>query len=338
MVRDFVSELESLTEHHKENCDLYRHYIGSLFKQDCEFTSLEQLPWLPVRAFKQFDLMSISQEQVFKTMHSSGTGGVQSRIFLDQQTAKLQQSKLIEVFQSEFGKERFPMLVIDSEATVKNRKMFSARTAGINGFSIFSRGREFALNENLEIDIERIGKFLEKHSGKRIFIFGFTFVVWEKFIERIEQLNLKLDLSNAFLLHGGGWKKLESKKVSPEEFRRRVKEITGCESVHNYYGMIEQTGSIYMECKNGNLHAPTGADVIIRRRSDFNPAGYNEEGIIQLFSNIQRSYPGHSLLTEDIGYTLPAGKCSCDNTGTILKVIGRLAKAEVRGCSDAVHR
>ena len=338
MTGTLLSELVSLTNHHKENCELYRHFTESLFRQSGEITSLDQMPWLPVRAFKQYDLMSIKYDQIFKTMHSSGTGGVQSRIYLDQETAKLQQSKLIEVFQCEFGKERFPMLVIDTEAIVKNRKMFSARTAAINGFSIFSRGREFALKENLEIDIERIENFLQKHSRKKIFIFGFTFIVWQKFIERIEQLNLKYDFSNAFLLHGGGWKKLESKSVSPEEFKQRVKAAIGCDSIHNYYGMIEQTGSIYMECKNGNLHAPIGADAIIRRVSDFKPAEHYETGIIQIFSNIQRSYPGHSLLTEDVGSTLHARDCSCGHTGTILKVNGRLAKAEIRGCSDAVHR
>ena len=117
-------------------------------------------------------------------MNSSGTGGRQSIIYLDQETVRLQQAKLIEIFQNSFGRARFPMLVIDAESTVKDRKKFSARTAAINGFSIFSRGRAFALNDDLEIDVPRIKAFLEKFSGKRILIFGFTFIIWEKFIQK----------------------------------------------------------------------------------------------------------------------------------------------------------
>ena len=67
-------------------------------------------------------------------------------------------------------------LVIDSSETVKDRYKFSARTAAINGFTLFSRGREFALNDDMSINFDLIDEFLEKHSGKTIFIFGFTFV------------------------------------------------------------------------------------------------------------------------------------------------------------------
>ena len=102
--------------------------------------------------------------------------------------------------------------------------------------------------------------------------------------------------------------------------------------------MIEQTGSIYMECSHGNLHAPSGADVIIRNFEDFNENEFEKVGIIQIFSDIQKSYPGHSLLTEDVGYSLPANSCKCGSVGTVLKVLGRLSRAEVRGCSDAVSR
>ena len=156
--------------------------------------------------------------------------------------------------------------------------------------------------------------------------------------KKIEEQNLAFDFSNSFLVHGGGWKKLENKKVSSEIFKDRILNAVGCKSIHNYYGMIEQTGSIYIECKAGNLHAPNGADVAIRGRGDFLSKGHNEEGLIQLFSNIQKSYPGHSLLTEDVGYTLPGSSCDCGHEGTILRIHGRLEQAEVRGCSDAVNR
>lgn len=335
---ELLTTLKDLTSFHISHCEIYKRYVETVFPFYDKATSLEELPWVPVKAFKQFELRSITKEKIFKTMFSSGTGGAPSQIVLDQQTARLQQSKLIEAFQMSFGTQRFPMLVIDSESSAKDRNNFSARTAAINGFSIFSRGRDFALNDDLEIDLPRVQRFLDLHAGKQLFIFGFTFVVWEKLVLKLEKLGLTLNLANAFILHGGGWKKLEDQSVGADEFKRRIAKVLNCHQVYNYYGMIEQTGSIYLECKKGNLHAPTGSDVIIRSIETFSKVDHNTQGLIQLFSSIQKSYPGHSLLTEDIGHTLEGSHCNCGNLGTILKVKGRLKTAEVRGCSDAVNR
>lgn len=331
-----LDDLNSLTDHHKAHCKLYADYIDTLFPARSA-TSLASLPYLPVRAFKQFDLKSITDDQVFKTMTSSGTSGATSRIFLDKETAKLQSSKLIEIFTQTFSKSRFPMLVIDAEATVSNREKFSARTAAINGFTLFSRGREFALRDDMSLDIEKVLAFAHQHRDSRIFLFGFTFVVWQNFIEALRKDNVKLDLSNAFLLHGGGWKKLEAQKISNAIFKAQIREWIGCADVRNYYGMVEQTGTIFMECAEGHLHAADGADVIIRDAETLAVLPHGEEGLIQVFSNIQRSYPGHSLLTEDVGSTEDAASCACGHKGTIVKINGRLKQAEVRGCSDAYH-
>ena len=333
----FFESLKRLTEHHYANCDLYRWYVDSLFHDFRKAHDFESIPWLPVRAFKENELKSISDKNIFKTMLSSGTTGPQSKIYLDQENAKAQQSKLIETFSNVFGRGRYPMLVIDSPNTVKDRKCFSARTAAINGFGIFSKGQEFALKEDMSLNLRKVEDFLEKNSDKTIFLFGFTFVVWEQFILKLEQNGIKLNLSNAFLLHGGGWKKLESQKVSNNQFKEKIYENTMCNRVHNYYGMIEQTGSIYMECDYGNMHAPTGSDFLIRSTKDLKTVGENEVGLIQLFSNIQTSYPGHSLLSEDLGFFLNSDSCACTLSSRILRILGRAERAEVRGCSDAIN-
>ena len=111
-------------------------------------------------------------------------------------------------------------------------------------------------------------------------------------------------------------------------------ESTGIQHVHDYYGMVEQTGSIYMECGEGHLHAPIFSDVIIRRYTDFSEASIGEKGIIQVVSVLPKSYPGHSLLTEDEGILLGEDDCRCGRKGKYFKIIGRLKNAEIRGCSD----
>ena len=50
------------------------------------------------------------------------------------------------------------------------------------------------------------------------------------------------------------------------------------------------------------------------------------------------SYPGHVLLTEDVGTLEGEDDCPCGRKGRYFKVHGRIAKAEVRGCSDTFSR
>ena len=98
--------------------------------------------------------------------------------------------------------------------------------------------------------------------------------------------------------------------------------------------MVEQTGSIYMECEYNYLHASNFSDIIIRNPIDFSIAKKGEIGIIQTLSILPYSYPGHSLLTEDEGVLIGEDDCKCGKLGKYFKVLGRIQNAEIRGCSD----
>lgn len=136
------------------------------------------------------------------------------------------------------------------------------------------------------------------------------------------------------MLHGGGWKKLQDQAVGNHEFLSAMVESAGVQRVISYYGMVEQTGSIYLECEEGHLHAPIYSDIIIRNPVDFRPMSVGETGLIEVLSLLPLSYPGHALLTEDIGIIKGEDDCPCGRLGKYFSVVGRVAKAEVRGCSD----
>ena len=328
-------KLTELTCFHAEACPAYGRMLRTIGYDSARIGSYEELPFLPVRLFKEMELMSVDRSEVFKTMTSSGTTGqAVSRIFLDRVTASNQQKTLVKIVSSFTGSARMPMLVIDCPSVVKDRTKFSARGAGILGFSIFGADRTYALTDDMELDLDGVKAFLEKHKGQRILLFGFTFMIWQHFYRELLKLDEKLDLSNGILIHGGGWKKLVSEAVSPEEFHRRLEDVCGLHDIHDYYGMVEQTGCIYMECPCGHLHASTYSDVITRRAKDFSVCEFGEPGIIQVVSMLPESYPGHSLLTEDEGVILGEDDCPCGRKGKYFKIIGRLPNAEIRGCSD----
>ncbi len=325
-----------LTRHHYNNCTEYERILDAIgFELNSE-TTYEDIPFLPVSLFKKTDLKSIAENNVFKVMTSSGTTGqAVSKIYLDRETSALQQKVLAKIFSDFAGSARLPMIIIDCPSVIKNRAMFSARGAGILGFSMFGSQKIYALNDDMSLNVDLVKAFIESHKNKPIFLFGFTFMIWQHFCQELKKYPAKyFDLSNGILIHGGGWKKLESENISTEMFKETLFERCGIERVHNYYGMVEQTGSIYMECECGHLHASIFSDILVRRPKDFSICKNGEKGIIQVVSAIPQSYPGHSVLTEDEGAILGEDDCPCGRKGKYFSIYGRLKNAEIRGCSD----
>ncbi len=336
--RVLTGRLTELTKLHQANCPEYARMLDAVGFRPEENRSYRDLPFLPVRLFKEMELRSVPKEDVVKTMTSSGTTGqAVSRIYLDRVTSANQQKTMVKIVSDFTGSGRMPMIIIDCPGVVKDRAMFSARGAGILGFSIFGAKKIYALDDDMKLDTEAVKAFLETYKGQRILLFGFTFMIWQHFYKellRLKEEGVTFDLSDGILIHGGGWKKLAAEAVSREEFHRRMEEACGLRDIHDYYGMVEQTGCIYMECEYGHLHASNFSDVIVRRPLDFSEAEIGETGVIQVVSTIPESYPGHSLLTEDEGVILGEDDCPCGRKGKYFRIHGRLKNAEIRGCSD----
>lgn len=329
-----VEQLSELTKHHMKCNDAYRAMIEKSggFRYD---STLLDIPYLPVQLFKLMDLVSVPQDEVVKVLTSSGTTGQQvSKIYLDKETAMNQTKALVDVMKPVIGGKRLPMIILDTKSVLKDRRSFSARGAGILGFSTFGRKHFYALHDDMNVDWEGLEDFLQEHRDSPILLFGFTFMIWKHVYQAAKAKGKKYEMPGSILIHGGGWKKLQEEAVDAETFKVRLHEQLGIERVHNYYGMVEQVGSIFVECEQGHLHTPNYADVLIRDPLTFELLGTGEEGLIQVMSTLPKSYPGHSLLTEDLGTILGEDDCACGWKGKYFTVAGRIPKAELRGCSD----
>ena len=328
-----IKELKQLTLLHVKRCENYKNILEAFGYIDREYEKLEDFFAVPVRLFKEYEISS--SREIFKTLTSSGTTSSKvSKIYLDTETAQLQTKALVKIMQDFLGKKRLPMLLVESKSVIKNSKMFSARVAGVLGLSNFGRKHTYVLDKDMKLDTALLKDFLQTYKDQPILIFGFTFMVWKYFFKAIKRDKLSIDLSKAILFHSGGWKKLQDEAVSSDEFKKSFKTLTSLEKIHNFYGMVEQVGSIFVECEEGHLHTPNFADIIIRDTQTLEPLGFNVQGFIELLSIIPRSYAGHALLSEDIGEILGEDDCSCGRMGKYFRVIGRVAAAEARGCSD----
>ncbi|WP_433373643.1 acyl-protein synthetase [Actinoplanes sp. CA-142083] len=323
-----LSELSALTAHHRAHCAPYDRILAASGFEKA--SSVAELPWLPVRLFKNLELKSIPDDEVFKVLTSSGTTGEVSRIYLDKAAAATQTRQLGATVQTVLGPKRLPMLLVDTKAMLKDRKSFSARGAGVLGMSTFGREHVWALDLDGHVDLDAIRGFLEKHGDAPFLIFGFTYMVWLHLYEVARDNGL--DLSNGILIHSGGWKKLVDQAVSPSVFRERLAEV-GLVRSHNFYGMVEQIGTIFLEGPGGgSLYCPDFADVVVRDPQTWRELPPGEPGLLEVVSTLPTSYPGHVLLTEDLGVV--HGIDDGDWPGKRFSVLGRLPRAEARGCSD----
>ena len=335
----YSSLMPAIHQHHLSECEAYCHiwhHLGHVEgRQKKDIQNFWNFAPLPVGLFKKYLLSSISQDEIYKILASSGTtGNSPSRVPLNRQTAEFQQKALTKIMASFLGEKRMPMLIIDSEQIMKNHSQYSARAAGILGFSIYGSRKCFALDEDLKLDVEKVRAFLEKYQGKPILVFGFTYLVWQTLYGQLKDTGIKLDLSNGILIHGGGWKRLKDQAVSEERFREGLHETCGLQRVSNYYGMAEQTGGIYIECEEHHFHISLYSELMIRNLQDFSLCQPGEEGVIQVMTPLAMSFPGHNLLTEDKGILLGEDDCPCGRKGKYFKLTGRMKRAEIRGCSD----
>lgn len=328
-------EMSRLTAYHYERCGTYKRYIDGFAFKCNSFKELADVPYVPVRFFKEFQLKSVPDAEVVKTMMSSGTSGQPSKIFLDKATTMGQTRALSSILAGYLGNKRLPMLIIDSPEVISNRYSFSARAAGVTGFSMFSSERCFALDNDLLLNQEAVDRFITEHGGRNFFIFGFTHLIYSQLVAGLRARNASVNLSNGILIHGGGWKKLEAMKIDDGMFKSELRELCGIQRVHNYYGMVEQTGSIFVECEFGHMHASDYSDVLVRDPVTLDLLPNNVPGVLQLLSTLPLSYPGHSLLTEDVGEIVSDQVCRCGRNGKSIRIHGRLERAEVRGCSDS---
>lgn len=331
--------LMRLTAFHHGACPQYGRIIDNLWPDWRHGLGVADVPFLPARLFKLMRLVSVPEADYSRTVSSSGTSGQQvSKVRLDRETALAQSSVLRQITAAFAGSRRLPVILLDTPATATDPKLRAARGSGLAGFKMQGSHVIYALTEEMQPDMPALKAFLKQHEGSPVLLAGYTFIVWQHLVKGLGEMGERLGIASGWLFHGGGWKKLREKAVSSADFKAACRNVLGNVSVHDYYGMAEQLGSVFMECEHGRLHCSVFSDVIIRRPRDFEPVANGERGLVQVMSVLPGSYPGHSILTEDEGEIMGEDDCPCGRLGKYFRIHGRIARAELRGCGDTYQR
>ncbi len=334
--------MKEVTSHHYENCRPYAKLCDKRGVTPESLKDLTEIPYLPTSLFKDNLLLSIPEEQVFREIRSSATtSGRSSRMGLDKQTNIRQTKCFSKTIIDRIGSKRYNFVVLDDPSSIGRSKTVSARSSTIRSLLFCAKDAQTCLTDEhgkLSFDQARLEELLQANqdSSEDLVIFGFTFILYTYVVRKLLDAGKNYRLPGAKVIHIGGWKKLESQKITPEKLIANCRECFGVDprDVIDLYGFTEQGGLIYPTCAEGRRHVPVWGEVIVRDPVSLAPLPPGKEGLMQFLTPIQTSYPGHSVLTEDVGHIFGVDDCPCGRKGTTFKVTGRALHAEVRGCGD----
>lgn len=332
---------QQITENSAFSPALQKFY-ATLGKDPSLYEHITDIPPIPVSMFKKFDLKICPDDQITRVLKSSATTtGIPSKIYINKETSFRQSKALIAILKNFVGGARRPVLVIDTENINKSdADTLSARGAAVRGISNFGSKITYVMDEKdggeLYLNAERLQEFVDTYSGQEILVSGFTYIIWTRFVEQLQDAGISLDFPSMKLVHSGGWKKLAAQSVTKDVFSNKLGSIFNAspENIIDFYGMVEQLGVVFLDCEIGYKHVPDFADVIIRNVYSMqeNPPG--EAGLIEIADIIPSSYPGQAIITEDVGEVIGIDDCPCGRKGKYFVFRARVERAETRGCGD----
>ena len=329
----FLAEMNALSERHRSGCEAYRRITEGMEPATCR----EELPFLHVGLFKRLDLSTTLEDvrpgRVLESSSTSGQGASQVR--LDAQSSALQAKSSRAILADFIGPERRPLLVLDASASLRRRGGMSARIAAAMSLQPFSEGMHFLLGDAgdpASLDWNRVLELARVHGS--LLVYGFTWILWQAWVEgRPAEVQRALAGTRIHFVHSGGWKKLEAASVDRDQFDQELlRGLAPGSKVVDYYGLVEQVGIVYPLCEEGFRHVPVWAEVLVR-----DPASLacieGEPGLLQLMNVLALGAPYHSVLTEDLGRLVP-GACPCGRGSRRFELLGRVPRAEIRGCAN----
>ena len=314
----YLKALQEELIFHYEHNEMYRQFCDRKgFDPKAEIKSIEDIPPVAVSVFKDLGmgLQSVPKEDIKLRLQSSATSGTPSTIVVDKITSKRQAKAMVKVIQEAIGKERKPFLVMDIDPRSEFRALLGARFAAITGYLNFASKAGYFLKAKEGVSYFDVDAMQEYVAGidkdQPVVVFGFTYILYSNVLKAVKEKGISIPLpKDSKIIHIGGWKKLESEKISKELFNKQLADCFGIEPVDviDIYGFTEQMGLNYPDCPCGCKHESSYVKVLVRDivTNEVLPAG--EEGKLEFITPVPHSYPGNAVLTDDLGMWFDEGR------------------------------
>lgn len=294
-----------------ENCKVYRDFVHFLNKP--QPNCLEEIPFLPISFFKDFEVVSSNLPVQFEFLSSGTTSSIRSKHLV--QKPEMYERSFLKIYEAFIGKPSEQVILAllpnyieqgNSSLVYMVERLVAASDHPLSGFFL----------QDYDVLISNYQKALAL--GKEVVIFGVSYAL-------LDLAEKRVDLSKARIIETGGMKG-RRKELSKEELHQLLKDGFGNEFISSEYGMTELFSQSYSD-KDGLFKMPSWMNVKIRETNDpFNFIADGKTGGINVI-DLANLYSCSFIATQDLGKIVDEQ----------LQLMGRFDNADIRGCNLMVE-
>ena len=294
-----------------ENCKVYRDFVHFLNKP--QPNCLEEIPFLPISFFKDFEVVSSNLPVQFEFLSSGTTSSIRSKHLV--QKPEMYERSFLNIYEAFIGKPSEQVILAllpnyieqgNSSLVYMVERLVAASDHPLSGFFL----------QDYDVLISNYQKALSL--GKEVVIFGVSYAL-------LDLAEKRVDLSKARIIETGGMKG-RRKELSKEELHQILKDGFGNEFISSEYGMTELFSQSYSD-KDGLFKMPSWMNVKIRETNDpFNYIADGKTGGINVI-DLANLYSCSFIATQDLGKIVDEQ----------LQLMGRFDNADIRGCNLMVE-
>ncbi len=297
--------------------EVYKAYLKARNVDVKTINSLESIPFLPIRFFKDFHVVSGRVADFSSFYSSSGTTGmITSKHYLWSEKWYLDQAR--QFFEAEYGElSDFHVLALlpaylerPGSSLVSMAKHFiDVSNSSHSGFYLYNQDE---LLEKLN---------LLKNDSRQVLLLGVTFAL----LDLAESGKEFSPMQNLIVMETGGMKG-RRKEMIREEVHDILKVFFKVEAIHSEYGMTELMSQAYSKGE-GKYTLPRTMRVMLRDLNDPLSWSTRSQGGINVI-DLANFHSCAFIETQDLG--------RFDENG-FLEVLGRFDNSEIRGCNLLVQ-
>lgn len=297
--------------------EIYRSYLQARNIDLKSVKTLDQIPFLPIRFFKDHKVTSGNPTH-FKTYFSSSgtTGMITSRHYIWSKDWYLNHAKGI--FEKEYGPlAKFHILaLLPAYLERKGSSLVSMADFFIQASESEHSGFYLYNQEELLSKIEELNR-----GTRKILLLGVTFAL----LDLVESGLPFSKTENLIVMETGGMKG-RRKEMIREEVHEKLMGYFGVEAIHSEYGMTEMMSQAYSK-GDGKYTLPDSMRVMLRDVNDPLSWTTRKQGGINVI-DLGNFHSCAFLETQDLGRKDSEGR---------LEVLGRFDNSEIRGCNLLVQ-
>jgi phenylacetate-coenzyme A ligase PaaK-like adenylate-forming protein len=290
---------------------LYHAWVESLGINPKLITEVEQIPFLPIRFFKEHRVLRTNME-LEKVFSSSGTTGMERSQHLLGDLS-LYQKSYRGAFEYFYGPiSDYVILALLPSYLEREGSSLIYMVEDLIKISSHNESG-FYLNEQKEL-IQMLESL--KKEQKKVLLLGVSFAL----LDLVE--NFKIDFPELIIMETGGMKG-RRKELVREELHEIYRNGFGVRNIHSEYGMTELLSQAYSK-GNGVFNTPPWMKIFIRDTNDpMCLLENNRSGGVNVI-DLANLNSCAFIATQDVGKRF-------DNGG--FEILGRFDHSDVRGCN-----